>query len=418
MEVLRFVRSRIHYKWVLLAASSIIVGMAMGSLFSISVFLKPLSADFGWPRGETAFAYTIAVFLQGISGIMTGTLADRFSARPLVLAGAVMMGGTLILLGFVQAQWQFYLLYGPFLGAIALASFLTPLLTCIGFWFDRHRGIAIGVVMAGQSTGGAVLPLIAGTLIDLHGWRTAYILLGSAAWILMLPLALLVRDPPGIAEAKAISRKAESEKKPSAVPILISPRRLTLWLGLASIMCCICMSIPLIHLVSLATDQGLASDTAARIFSVLMLTSIVGRVGIGKIADHIGGIRALLLSSGIQTTMIFWFTQMDSSPGLFLIAVLFGLGYGGVIPSYAITLREMIPIHRVGRAVGILFFFANIGMGTGGFLGGLLFDISGTYTISFSIGAMTGAINLIIVGSLLYYLHTRKAAPSAGTVTA
>ena len=222
----------------------------------------------------------------------------------------------------------------------------------------------------------------------------------------MLPLALLIGERPGIAEAKRLSRAAE--KAPGHARPLMEPWKMTAVLCTAIVMCCICMSIPLVHVVALVTDVGISGTTAAGIFSAMMLTSIVGRVGIGKLADYIGGIRALLLASAGQTVMIFWFTQMTTPPGFYLIAALFGLGYGGVIPAYAIIIREYFPLHRVGMTVGLVFFFGNLGMGLGGFLGGLLFDLSGTYTLSYATGAATGTVNLLIVGSLLYFLSTQR----------
>ena len=394
------------YQWVVLFAAMIIVGMGLGSLFSIAVFLKPVSAHFDWPRGQTAFAYSSAAFLSGLSGIMMGTLADRFSARPVVLFGALMAGGSLVLLGFVQSLWQLYLLYGVCLGALGLAGFLTPLVANIGHWFDRNRGLALGILMAGQSLGGGIVPPLARYLIATYGWREAYIILGITSWAVMLPLALLIGERPGIAEAKRLSRAAE--KAPGHARPLMEPWKMTAVLCTAIVMCCICMSIPLVHVVALVTDVGISGTTAAGIFSAMMLTSIVGRVGIGKLADYIGGIRALLLASAGQTVMIFWFTQMTTPPGFYLIAVLFGLGYGGVIPAYAIIIREYFPLHRVGMTVGLVFFFGNLGMGLGGFLGGLLFDLSGTYTFSYATGAATGTVNLLIVGSLLYFLSTQR----------
>lgn len=405
MALFETLRKPENYGWVMVAVAATILAMGMGTLFSISVYLKPLSAEFGWARGETALAYSSAAFLVGLSGIATGALADRFSTRPIVLIGAVVMGGALVSLGFVESLWQLYAVYGPLLGAFGLATFMTPLITNVGFWFTRNRGMAIGTVIAGQSLGGAIIPPLARVLLSRFGWRASYMILGALAWAVVVPLALLVRDAPGAAEAKAAARRAAGgAARPS-----ISPTVLTAALSGGSILCCICMSIPLVHVVALATDKGIAAGPAASVLSVLMLTSMVGRIGIGKVADYIGGIPCLLLSSGIQTVMIFWFTQMETVPGFYLIAVLFGVGYGGVIPSYAIILRELMPAHRVGSSVGTVMFFANMGMATGGFVGGRFFDLTGGYTLSYATGALTGALNLIVIGTLFFHYTTRRA---------
>jgi MFS family permease len=403
-----FFRPRERYGWLMVGVACIMLGMGMGSLFSISVFLKPVAAEFGWPRGDTAFAYSSAAILNGVSGIVMGALADRFSARPIVLFGSLVLGGSLILLGHIDSLWQFYLLYGPLIGALALATFLTPLLTSVSFWVEKHRGLAIGIVMGGQSLGGAVVPVVARHLISAVGWRETYVILGTAALLLLVPLALLVREPPGLAEAKAFSRRAGRQGGRGNLPI--DPAVLLGVLCCAIVLCCICMSIPVVHLVSLATDNGIPPETAAVILGLMMAVSIIGRVGVGKVADLIGGVRALLLASAIQTVFIFWFTQMRSPAGFYLISVLFGIGYGGVIPSYAIIVREQLPVHSMGRWVGLVFFFGNLGMGSGGYLGGLLFDLSGSYTLPFAAGAAAGVLNLVVVGSLLFFLNSRTAA--------
>ncbi len=406
MSLIDFFRPRERYGWLMVTVSCLILGMAMGTLFSISVFLKPLAAEFGWTRGDTSLAYSSAAILNGLSGVVMGALADRFTARPLVLFGALVLGSSLLMLSRVEHLWQFYLLYGPMIGALALAAFLTPLLSNVGFWVEKHRGLAIGIAMGGQSLGGAAVPLIARFLISEYGWRQAYFTMGVVAFALLVPLSLLVREPPGLAEAKAASR--EASRRPSRVTPRIAPGRLVTILCFAIVLCCICMSLPVVHLVALATDNGIAPASAAAILGLMMLVSIVGRVGIGKVADLIGGLRALFLASAVQTVFIFWFTQMHAPAGFFVIAVLFGIGYGGVIPAYAIILREQIPAHRMGRMVGLVFLFANVGMGTGGYLGGLLFDLSGSYTLPYAVGALAGVLNLVVVGSLLFYLGTRR----------
>jgi MFS family permease len=159
----------------------------------------------------------------------------------------------------------------------------------------------------------------------------------------------------------------------------------------------------------MAVEAGFSALQGATVLAVLMSMSIIGRVGIGTVADRVGGVRALLLASGVQTAMIFWFSQVSTLPGLLLIAVAFGIGYGGVIPSYAIIIRELIPLNRVGRSMGMVFFCGNVGMSLGGYLGGLLYDLSGAYPLSFAAGATAGVVNLLIVGSLLLAIRARQA---------
>ena len=406
MALISFFRKPEHYGWLVVFSAALIIGMGLGSLFSISVFLKPLSLEFGWSRGDTAFAYTAAAMLNGLGGILMGFLADRYSTRPLVLFGGLMLGGALVLAGSITSLWQLYLIYGPIMGAMGLAAFISPLLANIGFWMKKNRGLAIGLVMGGQSLGGAVVPTVARYLISTHGWREAYIILGLTAWLIVLPLALLVREAPGAAQAKAQSRLASRKR---ATPRgQIDARKLTTVLCIGIVLCCICMVVPVVHLVALATDQGISARTAANIFAVLMFSSIFSRVGVGRLADIIGGAPSLLICSTIQTVIIFWFTQTHTLFGFYLLALLFGIGYGGVIPSYAIIIREKIPAHSVGGTTGLVFFFGNAGMGGGAYLGGLLYDLSGSYTLSYAAGMVAGVGNLMVIGTLLIYMNKKQ----------
>jgi MFS family permease len=406
-----------RYGWVMVAVAALTLGMGFGTQVSISVFIKPLGDEFGWPRGDISLAYTLAAYCSGFSGIFMGYLADRMATRIIVVFGSVVLGLTYFMLGFVEARWQLYILYGPFIGGMCQGAFLAPLLTNVGFWFDRHKGLALGLTLAGQSLGAALVPLVTRVLISEFGWRYAYHAMGIGILCLLVPMALLIRQPPALAALRD-GKAAGGPVK--AVEPLIRPGVLAALLCPAIVCCCICMAIPIIHVVPLATDRGIDAPTAAAVLTLMMIVSIVGRVGIGKLADAIGGPRALFLASATQTALIFWFTRAGTPAGFYLVAVLFAVGYGGVIPAYAIIIRELVPPGRVGRLTGTVMFFGNIGMGTGGFLGGALYDWSGSYTLSFGTGAVAGMVNLAIVGSLLAYLRSRQPllAPvrAAGTV--
>ncbi len=392
-----------HHGWLMVAASCVMMGLSFGSLIAVTVFIRPLEAEFGWERGVTSFAYSSASFMTGLLGIPMGRLVDRISPRPIVLTGAVMIGAAYVLLSRIDQVWQLYLLYGLMVGGLGNGCFMIPLLSNVGFWFDKHKGVAIGAVMAGQSLGGALTPYLARYLLAQMDWRAAYLTLGLLIWGALVPLAWIVREPPGLARLKEAA-----EQQPLAAGAVLSPMRLTVVLCIAIVMCCICMAIPVVHLYPLAVEAGLPAVGASLVLGVMMGVSIIGRVGIGKVADHTGGIRALLLASGLQTVMIFWFTQVDTLPALLLFAMLFGLGYGGVVPSYAIIMREMLPVHTMGFSMGLVFFFGNLGMATGGYLGGFFYDLSGGYAASYAVGALAGVINLLIVGSLLLYARQQQ----------
>jgi MFS family permease len=348
----------------------------------------------------------LAAFCSGISGMLMGYLADRLPTRAIVLYGSVVLGAAYMALSFMQARWQLYLFYGVLVGGMCQGAFLSPLLTNVGFWFERNKVLALGLTLAGQSLGAALVPLAARMLISEFGWRHAYTLLGVFAWVLLIPLALMIRQPPALRTGHPETPVPPGAAGAAGPPI--SPHKLAAILCPAIVCCCICMAIPIIHVVPLAMDRGIDAPTAATILTVMMMVSITGRVGIGKVADAIGGVRALFLASATQTALIFWFTRMGSPASFYIAAVLFAVGYGGVIPAYAIIVRELVPARRVGVLMGVVMFFGNIGMGLGGFLGGVLFDWTGSYTVPFGAGAVAGIVNLAIVGFLLTYLRAQS----------
>ncbi|MBI4084167.1 MAG: MFS transporter [Candidatus Lambdaproteobacteria bacterium] len=393
------------YGWVIVGLATVFWGLGMGSLLSISVFLKPLGAEFGWARGATSFAYLSAMILNGVAGIFAGMLADRFAARPFVVVGAISVGLAHLLLASIQSLWQLYFIYGFLIGFLALGLFKMPLLTSIQFWFRKNRGLATGLMLSGQTVGAATVPVVARHLIDAVGWRMAYVALGATMLAVLVPLSLLVRQPPGAEAVREASRKAVGANGLGMGGV--SARTIVTTLSAAIILCCVCMSIPMVHVVALATDKGIDGSTAASVLSVLMVAGLVNRVSIGKLADRYGGFPSLLLSSALQTSAIFLFTQVDSVWGLYLVAIWFGIGYGGVIPSYAILVREIVPAHLVGRSTGVVLFFGSIGMGQGGFWAGRLFDLTGSYSPGFALGAAAGVLNLLIVGTLYIRVRSR-----------
>lgn len=401
-----------RYGWVMVGVAAVVVGTGFGTLWSFPIFLKPLTEEFGWLRGETSFAYAIATFLIGAMGIVMGDLADRFSARPLVLMGAIVLGASQLLLGQIQTLWQLYAIYGFLVGGLAISAFYVPLVTHVGFWFERNKGMAIGIMLGGQVAGAAIVPFVVRILISNLGWRETYVIMGVAIWLLLIPITILIRRPPGHENSggKATARRDWTRAEGGAM----SPARLTTVLSVAIVFCCVCMAIPLIHAVSKASDAGIDAESAAAVLSLIMIGGFVGRVGAGKVSDHIGGLRTLLLAAGTQTVMVFWFSQFDGMVGLYVLALAFGVGYGGVMPSYAIIIREYIPANLSGRALGIVYFLGNVGMGLGGYFGGLLFDLGGTYTLTFALGVPVGVINLMIIGTLWRAMRARpprQAAP-------
>jgi len=395
-----------RYAWFLVIVASVLMGMGAGALISISAFLKPISADFGWLRGETSFAYMAGAIAMGFGGIAMGYLSDRYSTRPVVVVGILCLGGSLLLLATQSALWQFYLFY-CILGGFGSSALDAPLLANAGNWFNRNKGLALGLALAGRALGQGLVPFSAGLLIASYGWRDAYTILGIVCIAGMLPLALVIRNPPGLKEAKEASRRASAAEQRAAYPV--PPKLIVAWLSGAALFCCICMGTAMVHAVALAEDAGIGAKEAAGVILLIYVSGFFGRIAFGKLSDHIGGIRSYWLASFGQTVLIYWFTQMQSLTGFYVHAVIFGFFMSGVMTGLIVCVRELTPVHVRGTSTGIVFLVAWIGMGLGGYQAGILFDWSGAYLISYAAAAAMGMVNVVIVGVLYFYVRQRTA---------
>lgn len=395
-----------RYGWVMVAIAAVFMGVGSGSLGAIAVFLKPLGAEFGWLRGDTAGAYLVGSIAMGAGGIAMGYVSDRYSARRAVLFGAACLGVAHLLLGRQASLWQFYGLY-MMLGGLGASSFDAPLLANVGGWFERNKGLALGVATAGRSLGQGLMPFTAAFLITAFGWRDAYLVLGLAVLAVLLPLALMVRTPPSFAAGPVQGGSAPAWRPPVAV----APTTFVTWLGVAAIFCCVCMATAMVHVAPLAQDRGFDAATASALLLVIFAAGFFGRIAFGRLADHIGGLRAYVSASVAQTLTVFWFSQAYSLPALVLLAVGFGFGFSGVMTCVVICVREYVPPARRGLAQGTVLFLAWIGMGVGGWQGGVLYDLTGGYTLSFAIAAAAGAVNLALLAALA--LHLGRALPLA-----
>lgn len=398
------------YAWVMVAVASVYLGVGNGSLNTISVFLLPVSADLGWLRGQTAFAFLAGSIALGMGGILMGYLSDRFSTRPVVLVGALFLGPSMLLLARQSALWQFYLLYF-LLGGLGFAPFNAPLTSNVGGWFSRNKGLAIGSVTAGRAIGNSLVPFLGSYLITVFGWRAAYTWLGSLSLVLLLPLVAFVRSPPAVAGPAASGRGGATGAGNTDYPI--GSGKNVVWLGFCAVFCCFCMAVPLVHVVALARDRGFAPQSAALIFSVLMVAGIFGSVFFGRVADRIGLIQGYMLASAWQTATVLWFPWLTSLTGFFILAVLFGFGYSGVMTCLITCVQGMSPAGRRGLSTGTVSLFAQIGMGLGGYLGGLFFDLTGDYKVSFALAAIAGLGNLMAQASFLFYFTRAQAALTA-----
>lgn len=388
------------YAWVIAATCAVMVGMAFGGLVNIAVFLKPLAAEFGWERGEIAAAYSVATISSGLGGIIMGYFSDRLPVRRMVLAGSLVPGAAFFLLSGLNSPAELYA-YHLLMGLFGFATILVPLNNLTTFWFARNRGLAIGIVSAGGALGQGLMPFIARHLILEQGWREAYQSLGIIYLAVLLPLALLLRNPPA---AEATTHVAAAEP-PN--PYELPRPWLVAILCLAVVFCCTCMATPIVHVVALGSDYGLGPREAAGLLTVMMLFGVAGRVLTGVLADRVGNLRTFIVVSLAQTVLALWFPYVHSLAGLYVLSALFGLWYAGVMTALILCAREFAPPRYGGLSIGLVAFFGWVGMALGAWQGGLFFDLEGDYFQAFLNSSIAGVINLLLLGLLYLYTDPR-----------
>ena len=393
-----FQKRGINYGWAMVLVVFTLSGLAFGSMASISVFLKPVSLEFGWSRGQTSFAYTIASFASAAFGVIWGQVADKYGTKWFGLAGAISMSLTLLALSSLDSIYQFYLLYFLF-GALGSALLFSPLYANVGFWFRENPGLALGIAASGGAVGQAFIPHLSGILILSYGWQSAYIYLALIYISISLPISLLIKESPWRVDARS---DAVSEER----NFPLSEKAVVAWISFAVIFCCVCMSVPIMHLVPLLTDKGFSLEFSTFVLMLLMICGAFGRIFGGMLGDYIGALPGYFLMSLGQTIFVVWFPHLVSPLGIYVVAALFGFTYSGVMSSILVCTRMMVSAKFGARAMSLTSFFGWIGMGLGGFLGGYLFDIYGDYTWAFTIAGISGFINLIVLS--FFFLQIRR----------
>jgi MFS family permease len=388
------------YGWVIVAVATVCLALAFGTNVTVPVLVKPFEQDFGWSRGAISMAYTALTIGAAGGGLFWGSLSDKIGARRIALFGVVVMSGALMLIGQQSQLWPIYALYFV-IGGFGFACLFTPLLALVGLWFSRRKGLAFGIVTAGGAIGQAISPVVFQIMISASDWRDAIFYLGAGYLVVMIPLLLLLRPPPVLAASAAEVSRSDSNHW--GLPHQISLP----WLALAGIFCCICMAVPIVHLVPLGIGLDLSPETAASLLATVMVAGTLGRLFFGSLADRIGALYTYITASFVQTVMVFWFTQTQSLYLLYVVSAVFGFGFAGVMTSLLICAREAAPLRITGFATSVIATTGWIGMGIGGYQGGYFYDLTGDYTWSYGIAALAGIINLTIVSSLIWYRRSR-----------
>jgi MFS family permease len=385
--------------------------MTIGSvgMYVVPVVLPAVQADFGVARADASLPYTLLMIGFGLGGMLMGRLADRFGVSVPLLVGAAGLG-----LGFAAAAlasniWLFALAHGVLIGFVGSASTYAPLIADTSLWFVRRRGIAVAICASGNYLGGAIWPPVVQRAIDASGWRATYFGLAVFCFVAMAMLALLMRPRPPLA-VPAPAGSAAARVQPSNRPFGLSLGHAQALLCVAGVGCCVAMAMPQVHIVAYCGDLGYGAARGAQMLSLMLAAGIASRLISGAICDRIGGLRTLVLGSVLQGVALLLFLPFDGLVSLYIISALFGLFQGGIVPSYAIIVREHFPPKEAGARVGTVLMATLFGMALGGWMSGKVFDLTGSYHAAFVNGIGWNLLNLSIAVFLLGRTRRRLAA--------
>ena len=394
-----------RYALLRLGVTLLLMTLGSSGMYVVSVMLPAVQAEFGVARADASLPYTALMIGFGIGGVVMGRLADRFGVMVPLLIGGVSLGLGYVASGLAGSIGGFAVAQGLLVGLMGSSASFAPLVADTSLWFVKRRGIAVAVCASGNYVAGAIWPPVVQHFITSVGWRHTYIGLGLFCGVSMFLLAFLMRPRPPAAVAAPVRGSAAS---PSERPFGLSMGHAQALLCLAGVACCVAMAMPQVHIVAYCGDLGYGAARGAEMLSLMLACGIVSRLVSGVICDRIGGIRTLLLGSTLQGTALLLFLPFDGLVSLYLISALFGLFQGGIVPSYAIIVREHFPPAQAGARVGTVLMFTLLGMALGGWMSGKVFDMTGSYHAAFINGI---AWNLLNGGIALFLLRRSLGAP-------
>jgi len=387
---------------------SVVLG-TVGSIgmWSVVVILPAVQAEFGVDRDDASLPYTLTMVGFAFGNVLAGRFVDRLGITLPVIAAALVLGTGFAAAAATGTIWQFALIQGALIGVGTAATF-GPLIADISHWFRRRRGVAVAATASGNYLAGAVWPPVLQYFVAAEGWRATYVGVGLFCIAAMVPLALLLRQrAPLFAPAESGTAAARPDLP---VSVSLSPRALQILLAIAGVGCCVAMSMPQVHVVAYCADLGYGVARGAEMLSLMLAGGVVSRLLSGFLADHIGGVRTLLVGSVLQCVALWLYIPFDGLASLYIVSLVFGLSQGGIVPSYAIIVREYLPAREAGQRIGIIIMATVIGMALGGWLSGWIYDLTGSYQAAFLNGIAWNLLNIGIMVTVLWRTRTPAAA--------
>jgi MFS family permease len=383
-----------------------LVTLGSSCMYVVAVVLPPVQAEFGVDRANASLPYTLMMICLGVGGMWTGKLADRFGITPVLWVGSVAVTAGFVIAGLAPNIWVFGLAHGILLGLLGSSSTFAPLMADTSLWWNKRRGIAVAICACGNYVAGAFWPPVAQWGIETIGWRHTYIYMGLFCGVCMLFLSFLMRQRPPLVSQNDAS--VSDSGFISSQPFGLQLGQAQLLLCVAAIACCVAMSMPQVHIVAYCADLGYGAARGAEMLSLMLTCGIISRLVSGWICDRIGGIRTLLLGSALQGIALVLFLPFDGLVPLYVISGMFGLFQGGIVPAYAIIVREHFPPQEAGARVGSVIMASLVGMALGGWMSGKIFDLTGSYHAAFMNGIAWNLLNLTISGWLFWRIRSKQ----------
>lgn len=415
-------RKASYYAWVILGVSFIVSALIAGINTSFGVFLIPLSREFGWSAGAISFAYSLFMMTNGLSAFAVGRIGDKYGSRPVFFIGGLVFGLSLILTSMMTEVWHLYLFYG-ILAGIGRSPLNVTLVSMISRWFSKHRGLAMGIVNSGTGAGSSLFTPFTTWLIVAFSWQDAYVVMAIMVWVLLTAAVMLLRDDPRdmgylpYGEEETPSEPVKVAQKASPKPSSKGPewelgdamRTVQFWeLGILHFCCCMCHAIPLVHIVPYAIRSGLSPATAASILAAIGIFSFLGRIMWGVLADRWGPKPAYVLAVFQQGLMMVWLLGTTHPVMFFLFSFFWGIGYGGAMPPYALFVKDYYGLKSFGAIYGGIMVLASLGMAVGGYLGGFMFDLSGSYQPAWILALVAGVVTAFVALDLAPPVHPKQ----------
>ncbi len=375
------------YSWFRLAISLALSTIAGVGLWAGVVILPTIQQEFGVDRAGASLPYTITMIGFALGGVLMGKLADRFGIMVPMIIGTLFLGAGFIAAAYAPTYWTFVAAQAGLIGLFGVATSFGPLVADVSLWFQKRRGLAVSLVAAGNYLAGAIWPPILTWGVEHYGWRNSYIGIGILCVVLMLPLSFFLRQRASLEERISPTSPTSSLNGTNALLAMIM---------LAGLSCCVAMAMPQVHIVAYCGDLGYSAASGATMLSLMLGFGVASRVISGFLSDKIGGLGTLLIGSSLQFLALLLYIPFDGLMSLYVVSSIFGLAQGGIVPSYAMIVRDNFPAREAGFRISLVLTCTVLGMALGGWLSGEIYDYTGNYTAAFLNGAAWNLLNLAI----------------------